>query len=216
MEKSLTRSYRRAWTQMGFIPPGMSHTVQQTSGQAWHRLYLFSGRQCRTRVGVRMYMSQLAYKTVAFALILEHDCAAARVPAGFIKRIFQSHRRRCRSREPVATSPPGPSIPSLSAAAAVVDPLKPVPPLPPPPPRPTVNLFSPSGADTPRCAGQRARMRHATVCATLKANDGEFLRLVSLENRISRTLRRFRELLAFLFTVSLCIRFFSLLFFFLF
>lgn len=95
----------------GLHSPGMSHPVLQTSGQAgrWagtHRLYLFSGRQCRTRVGVRMYMSQLAYKTVAFALILEHDCAAARVPAGFIKRIFQSHRRRCRSREPVPNLSP--------------------------------------------------------------------------------------------------------------
>lgn len=131
-----------------------------------YRVYLFSEWQYRTS-GIRMYTSQLAYKTVAFALILDRNCAALRVVAGFIKRIFQNHRRRCRFRD----RNPRTIDPFLSSTS--------FPPIPPPPPSlVTVNLFTPSGADTVVDGREYTWPRIENASATLKANDVKFLRLV--------------------------------------
>lgn len=121
-----------------------------------YRVYLFSDWQCRTS-SIRMYMSQLAYKTVAFALILDRGRATLRVVAGFIKRIFQNRRLW------VSVQGPQPARPSTLCH-------------PRRHPHVTVNLFTPSGADTVSYEREHTWPRTEGGPATLKANNVKFLR----------------------------------------
>lgn len=60
---------RRCSTQMGFIPRACPIPVAGRVACIESSYIYLAARQCRA--DVPMYMSQLAYKTVAFALILE-------------------------------------------------------------------------------------------------------------------------------------------------